>query len=135
MGVFYLLRSLDSTFEFIHWGLATDAIVPGDYDADGRADFCVARPNGTNAAFYILERYGGGTGTSPIIFGNTATDLLAPGDYDGDGATDIAVWRPDPDPTINFFLIRRSSNAALQSFEWGQAGDEPVAGWQVTGID
>jgi len=133
-GNFYLLRSLDSTFEFIQWGVATDVIVPGDYDADGRADFCVLRINGTAGNFYILERDGGGTGTSPIVFGDVTTDFLAPGDYDGDGATDIAIWRPNADPAMNFFFVRRSSNSALQTFEWGAAGDEPIADWNVTGV-
>lgn len=134
-GNFYLLRSSDSAVEFISWGLATDVIIPGDYDGDGRADHCVGRINGTAGNFYILERDGGGTGANPIVFGDVVTDFLAPGDYDGDGATDIAIFRPNADPTQNFFYVRRSSNGALQTFEWGQAGDEPVAEWNVTGGD
>lgn len=132
-GNFYLLRSSDSGIEVINWGLPTDAIVPGDYDGDARSDFCLARINAGVGNFYILERDGGGTGATPIVFGNANTDFLAPGDYDGDGRQDIAVWRPNADPTQNFFFVLRSSNSALQTFEWGQNGDEPAAEWNVTG--
>lgn len=132
-GVFYLLRSSDSAAELVYWGSATDTIVPGDYDGDGRSDFCVVRNANNNGHFYILERDGGGTGANPIIFGNATVDFLAQGDYDGDGNQDIAVFRPNADPTQNFFYVRQSSSAAVQTFEWGQNGDEPVAEWNVSG--
>ena len=131
-GQFILLRSTDSGVEYVNWGLATDAIVPGDYDGDGRMDFCVARSNAGAGNFYILERDGGGTGASPIVFGNVNTDFIGTGDYDGDGRQDIAVWRPNVDPTQNFFYVLRSSSGALQTFEWGQSGDEPLSEWNVT---
>ena len=133
-GQFVLRRSSDFGIEFINWGNNDDTIVPGDYDGDGRSDFCVARNEAINGvagmSYYILERDGGGTGSSPIRWG-VITDTITPGDYDGDGRQDIAVWRENPDPTRNFFLIRRSSDGAMQSFEWGQAGDFPAANWYV----
>lgn len=134
-GTFILLRSSDLAVEFVSWGLPTDVIIPGDYDGDGKSDFCVARDSGGTGNGYILQRNGGGTGASPIVFANPALDLLAPGDYDGDGKTDIAVWRANADPTQNFFWVRQSSNLSVISFEWGQAGDEPPAEWNVSGGD
>jgi hypothetical protein len=111
-------------------GLARDALVPGDFDGDGRFDFCVVRPQGGQHAWYILERDGGGTGASPILWGLTS-DRLAPGDYDGDRRQDVAVWRPNADPSMNYFLIRRSSDSSFQFFEWGQQDDVPAAVWYV----
>lgn len=131
-GQFILLRSTDSGVEYINWGLTTDAIVPGDYDADGRADFCVARSNAGAGNFYIMERDGGGTGASPIAFGNVNTDFIGTGDYDGDGRQDIAIWRPNADPAQNLFWVLRSSNGAAFTFEWGQMGDVPLSEWNVT---
>jgi subtilisin-like proprotein convertase family protein len=133
-GQFVLLRSSDLGVEYVNWGTDTDRIVPGDYDGDGKFDFCVARNqtiNGVvNLSFYILERDGGGTGASPIRFG-LLNDFIAPGDYDGDGKQDIAVWRENSDPNQNYFHFRRSSDGVTQSFEWGKAGDYPVANWYV----
>lgn len=132
-GIFYLAKS-SGGIEYINWGLANDAIIPGDYDGDGKMDFTAARPNGVNYNIYILERDGGGTGGSPIIFGSTALDDQAAfGDYDGDGKMDVAIWRPNADPTQNFFWIRQSSNGAIALAEWGQQGDIPVYDWNITG--
>lgn len=134
-GVFVLLRSSDFGIEWIHWGLPTDVIIPGDYDGDGRHDFAVGRIVGNNGNLYVLERDGGGTGANPIFFADPDTDFLAPGDYDGDGAQDVAIWRPNPDPSSNFFYIRRSSSGGVVVQEWGQDGDRPAAEWLVTGGD
>lgn len=133
-GQFVLKRSSDGGVEYINWGRNSDIIVPGDYDGDGKYDFCVSRTETINAvpgrSYYILERDGGGTGISPIRWG-LAGDIRAPGDYDGDGKTDIAIWRPNADPNNNYFYVRRSSDGALQTYEWGQQGDFPVSAWIV----
>jgi len=121
-----LLKSTGGV-EYINWGLSTDVFVPGDYDGDGKFDFCAVRNEGSNRSWFILERDGGGTGATPIVFG-LQSDLLAAADYDGDGRQDVAVWRSDPDPQMNFFYVRNATGAVSQ-FEWGIAGDTPVAGW------
>lgn len=132
-GVFFLLRSSDGGFEAIYWGRDDDTIAPGDYDGDGKYDLAVGRLNGTDGEFYILERDGGGTGAVPYVFGNIAgkADNLAQGDYDGDGKQDVAVLKLSgaPGPA---FIIRRSSNAAIDYFPFGQAGDFPAAAWNET---
>jgi hypothetical protein len=129
-GQFLLLKSNGLGAEYIDWGTSDDSLVPGDYDGDGRSDFAVVRAQGGQHAWYILERDGGGTGASPILWG-LSTDSFAPGDYDGDRKQDIAVWRANADPSMNYFYIRRSTDSALQIFEWGQSGDIPAASWYV----
>jgi hypothetical protein len=107
-----------------------DVAIPGDYDGDGRSDFCVVRAPLGVGIWYILERDGGGTGANPISFGSLLTDVPAPGDYDGDGRQDIAIWRD------GVFWVRNSSfGNATQTFQWGQAGDVPLAGWNIAGFD
>lgn len=129
-GQFVLLRSQDLGVEFINWGLVDDVAVPGDFDGDGRSDFCVVRAPLGIGNWYILERDGGGTGANPISFGSLLTDVPAPGDYDGDGRQDIAIWRD------GVFWVRNSSfGNATQTFQWGQAGDVPLAGWNIAGFD
>jgi hypothetical protein len=132
-AAFFILLKTTGGVEWINWGLPTDAIMPGDYDGDGRSDFCVARIAGAFGNFYILERDGGGTGASPIVFGDPNTDYLAQGDYDGDARTDIALWRENPDPTQNNFWVRLSGSGNLIVQEWGQQGDRPVGEWNVSG--
>jgi len=39
----------------MHWGLATDKPVPGDYDGDGRTDIAVWR----NAVWFIVQSSNG----------------------------------------------------------------------------
>jgi subtilisin-like proprotein convertase family protein len=138
-GQFVLLRSSDLGVEYIDWGLSDDLLAPGDYDGDGKTDFMVVRLGdpSLNFEWYLLERDGGGTGASPIIWGTaaivTANEYLTPGDYDGDGSTDIGVWRQDTSNSDNcFFYVRRSSDLTLQAVEWGASGlDTPVNGWTV----
>jgi len=132
-GQFVLLRSSDLGIEYINWGLTTDAVIPGDFDGDFQADFTVVRFAGNVAHWYILERDGGGTGASPIIFGDPVQDFGAWGDYDGDGKQDIAVWRENVDPSQNYFFVRQSSSGVVFAREWGQMGDQPVAEWNAEG--
>ena len=60
------------------------------------------------------------------------SEFLAQGDYDGDGATDIAIWRRNnTDSNDNNYFVRRSSDGALQSFEWGDTADVPANAWNT----
>jgi subtilisin-like proprotein convertase family protein len=132
-GNFFVLLKSSGGTEWIPWGTGNDFYIPGDYDFDGKTDFCVRRSEtiGGNAgrSYYILERDGGGTGGSPIRFGQ-AGDTTAQGDYDGDGITDIASWR-STSPSTTFFYVRNTATGALTTFEWGTTGDFAVAGYNV----
>ncbi|HEX8250817.1 MAG TPA: choice-of-anchor J domain-containing protein [Pyrinomonadaceae bacterium] len=129
-GVFYLNKSTGGT-EALLWGSGTDLILPGDYDGDAKTDFAVARPANGQFLWSVLGRNGNNIIHFGEPWGLSAIDYTTQGDYDGDGKTDIAVWRPSSDSEQNFFYIRRSSNGALQAFEWGQQGDYPVANFNT----
>lgn len=112
------------------FGLPTDFIAPGDYDGDGKTDLAVVRETaGSYQWFYepstALGTFLGGP------WGTAATDFITQGDYDGDGKTDFAVWRTNPDPTQNFFLVRKSTDGSLLFHEWGQEFDFPVAAYNT----
>lgn len=123
-GQFWVYKSSNGTFDVTNWGLITDTIIPrGDFDGDAKTDFGVYRIDGGLIKIFILERDGGGTGASPILWGGTG-DEPAFGDYDGDGKTDVAIWRPS-DGT---FYANRSTGGFLAA-KWGASGDYPVAKW------
>jgi hypothetical protein len=134
---YVLLRSSDLGVEYIDWGLINDAVLaPGDYDGDGKTDFANIRLQGSDVVWYILERDGGGTGASGIFWGSVGiagtSEFAATGDFDGDGATDIGIWRRnDSDSDDCYFYILRSSNGALQAFEWGASMDVPANAWNT----
>ncbi len=84
-----------------------------DFDADGKADISVFRPE--NGSWYIQRSAAGFSG---IAFG-FGTDKLVPADYDGDGKTDLAVVRS------GVWYIQRSA-LGFTGLQFGNADDIPV---------
>jgi hypothetical protein len=113
---------------YVQFGTATDIIVPGDYNGDGKTDLAITRGSAGSILWFIEPSDALGTFTQ-TNWGLSASDFRTQGDYDGDGTTDIAVWRPNADPTQNYFFVRRSSNGNFFANEWGQNGDYPVANY------
>lgn len=93
-----------------------------DFDGDGRTDFVMARNNGGRLSWYIQQSR---DGFRAIDFGING-DAFVPADYDGDGKTDIAVWgvRPGTGTSASYYVLR-SSDDALQVFNWGVTNDDP----------
>ena len=111
-----------SATSLIHWGIASDFPVPGDYDGDLRADAAVWRPGAAGiAGFWIRHTSDGSTSFVPL--GQTGDDPTIAGDYDGDGKTDIAVFRAGAAPgQPNTWRYRRSRDGVLVTEEWGEQG-------------
>lgn len=93
-----------------------DFPAPGDYNGDGKGDFCIQRNAGGGAAAFWLHPGTGGTDVEApsiiTVFG-TPTDVIVPGDYDADGKTDIAVTRGSGGAII-WFVKRSSDNVETQ---------------------
>jgi len=126
VGVLEFRRSSDGGIETVPLGAPTDVVTSGDFDGDGKDDLATLRGSGGVTLWSILERDGGGTGTTPIAFGDSGTDSGVPGDYDGDGKMDIATWTGSG-ASAGLFRVRRSSDGVVATLTWGQAGDYPVA--------
>ncbi len=88
-----------------------------DFDADGRSDISVYRPQ--NGNWYALQSTDGSLLSLPWGLG---TDRIVPGDYDGDSKTDVAVFRP----SIGAWFTLRSSNSTFVAQSWGISTDVPV---------
>ncbi len=123
-STFYILRSSDSTFSFVSFGLNGDQVVARDFDGDGKTDPAIFRAGanpGDQATWWIRKST---TDTDLVIpFGTTGDgsntlDTPVPGDYDGDGKFDLAVYRVGISPT-NTFIYLRSSDGQVVYQPWG----------------
>ena len=110
-GVFYTNSSDGCAFTAVKWGMATDKIVPADYDGDGSIDAAVWRPS--NATWLIRRS---SDAKAQIVKFGSAGDIPVAGDYNGDGKAEIAVWRP----TTGEWLIGKQRSSC------GVYGDVPV---------
>ena len=121
----------------VPWGYgASDTPAPGDYNGDGKADFCVYRSVGTPARGVFLTHYGTGLFDAASVndtqtrFGFAVSDQVVPGDYDGDGKTDFAVTRVEGAAIAWYYLPSSGINSgAAVRVGWGrQASDTEVQG-------
>ncbi|CAN5463183.1 hypothetical protein BH10ACI1_BH10ACI1_02090 [soil metagenome] len=103
------------------WGTNGDDPVEGDYDGDGKTDFCVFRADSSNqtGTWYLI--YSSTGGTNQIQYG-LDTDKPAQADFDGDGKTDIAVFRW----SNTTWYIYQSSTSSTVSILFGASGDTPI---------
>jgi hypothetical protein len=123
-STFYILRSSDSTFSFVSFGLNGDQVVARDFDGDGKTDPTIFRAGaapGAPATWWIRRST---TDTDLVIpfgttgDGTTTFDTPVPGDYDGDGKFDLAVYRVGISPA-NTFIYMRSSDGQVVYQPWG----------------
>ena len=104
----------------VPWGsgpLYSSFPYPGDFDGDGRFDFCVQTNSdaGGGAGAFRLKKSAGGN-NEVIPFGRNS-DLLVPGDYDGDGKWDFAVSRTNGGGQIEWYILERDG---------GGTGNTPI---------
>ncbi|HEX3101804.1 MAG TPA: VCBS repeat-containing protein, partial [Pyrinomonadaceae bacterium] len=110
----------------VPFGAFGDSAVPGDFNGDGKADFCVF--HNTNGLGTFNIRYGTDQTTSTIpdtttFFGKfNGPDFPVWGDFDGDGKSDIAVTRAEGQNFVWYYLP--SSGGQYQRISWGLAASD-----------
>ena len=129
LGVFesgsWNLQRAGSVERTVLWGEVGDTAVPGDYNADGRDDIAVYRPE--DGSWWI--QYSGAADTTypERLYWGTKGDVPVPGDYDGNGSTDLAVWRP---ATGEWFV--RYFDGRVTVAQFGLPNDIPAPGEYTT---
>ncbi|MCO6510234.1 MAG: VCBS repeat-containing protein, partial [Aridibacter famidurans] len=108
---------------FVPWGFGQSfSVFPniGDFDGDGRHDFCVqtTNPDAAGQGLFTLLR-SSDFGVEYVPWGLN-TDLIAPGDYDGDGQNDFAVGRNQGGQRVWYILLRTGGTLGAQ---WGLGSD------------
>jgi PKD repeat protein len=129
-GNFFLASSNmngGGTVNAFNFGMAGDAPVTGDWNADGTAKVGIFR---TGNFFLASSNIPGGGTVNAFNFG-MAGDVPVAGKWSGSGAATVGIFRSG-----NFFLA--SSNipggGTVNAFNFGMAGDVPVAGdWDGDG--
>jgi hypothetical protein len=113
----------------VEWGFSTVSSVfpvPGDYDGDGKADFCVYGeiPNsGGQGAFWLHKS--GGTPNEVVEWGAFNQAIIVPGDFDGDGKSDfVAVG--DLGGSLFHYILTRKGQVFVR--EWGASDAIPTPG-------
>ena len=117
--------------QFAAFGLATDFVVPADYDGDGKSDIAVWRPGASGvAAFYILQSQTNTVRTD--VFGQNGDDPTVVADYTGDGKADAAVYRIGASPGQQSFWYYRASNGPFIGLivyeQWGFNNGSSIGG-------
>lgn len=113
---------------YVPWGFGADGdFFPyvGDFDNDGKNDFCIQRANPSspaNGQFVLLKS--SNLGVEYINWG-LSSDFLIPGDYDGDNRTDFCVRRTVGGTRQHYILYRTGATSQTQ---WGITGDSSVPG-------
>jgi hypothetical protein len=99
---------------------------PGDFDGDGRHDFCfqAVDPSNPQQGVFWLAKNDGTYDVETIRWGYS-TDFLIPGDYDGDGRSDFAVMRSELG-RLTFYVLERDGGMYVR--QWGLASDFAVPG-------
>lgn len=128
-GFWYVLRSSNSTVDFVQWGRNGDIPAPADYDGDHLTDRVVVRPDkvGITPNYRWYQRLTNfNFGFSLVSSWGIVGDIVVPGDYDGNGKADVTVFRPSNGVWYTVPSVAQNAVATTSSgFQWGTAGDIP----------
>jgi hypothetical protein len=116
---FGILKSFDSSTEYVELGESGDIPVPADFDGDGMADPAVYRP--TTGYWYVTQSQ---NGPLSYEFGGEDGDTPVAADFSGDGMADFGIFRLKE----GVWYLVYSGWEGTAEIQFGLEGDIPVAG-------
>lgn len=121
------LNNPNRVITFVPWGRGNLNPYNGDFDGDGKNDFCLfnfSLPSG-RGQFQLLKS--NGLGVEFIDWGLIG-DTLVPGDFDGDGRSDFTVVRTQNGQRAWFILERDGGGTGASPILWGLTDDSLAPG-------
>ena len=119
---FYILRSSATPNDFAAqpWGTIGDKPITGDFDGDGKTDFCITRRVNNQIVWIILPS--GGGAVRYLTFG-LASDRENPtaADFNGDGRDDLIVTRTDANGVMTHYVGDANTGALVLAQQWGNS--------------
>src|SRR5439155_21052916 len=143
-------RQLDGDDLSFKFGIATDRIVVGDWNGDGKSKVGVFRdgtafgsPGGAVFTLDINNNHDFDPGTDSVVIFGLIRDGLLVGDWNGDGKSKVGVYRDGsaanpPAPGTAYFSLDSNGNLGFDAgvdagFLFGLTSDQFVGGnWAVT---
>jgi hypothetical protein len=133
----HLLLSSNNQYNVVNFGLASDKLVTGDYDADDKTDIAVYQTENPNYAgqsvWQILKSSDNSVLVEPW---GLPGDIPLTMNYDGNNVTDLAVFRPSNgtwyikrmgDIIKPFAQLPGNDGQSYRIIRWGSADDKPLA--------
>ncbi len=114
---------------YVPFGFGTDSdyyVSPGDFDGDGKYDFCLRRQVANGGGQFVLLR--SSDFKAEYINWGLFDDYIVPGDYDGDRKADFMVVRPVNGQLQWFLQTRTGGGTGANAMLWGLNGDYMTPG-------
>ena len=125
-SIFYILPSTSpNTFISRAWGTTGDKPVTGDFDGDGKTDFCIARRISNQIVWIILPSGGGAIRYVPFGLASDRENQAA-ADFNGDRRDDLIVTRTDANGNLTHYIGEASSGASIFTAQFGNNSFAPT---------
>ena len=131
------LNNPNNQITYVPWGYGVTGDLlpyPGDFDGDGKADFCLQRADPQNSLLGQFVLLKSADFKFEIINWGFLSDTIVPGDFDGDKKTDFCVARLeslpyDPGDKVSYYILLRTGGGTNNSpIRFGYGDDIPVPG-------
>jgi hypothetical protein len=117
LGVFWIRRA-NGTYIYYNLGATGGQPVIADYDGDFKSD--AATYDSSTGNWRV--RNSNSSGAITVTWWGAYGEIPVPGDYDGDNRADLVTWS-----TIDGWWWLLEADGDAWQFQWGMAGDIPVA--------
>lgn len=124
------LSNAAGNITYVPWGAglnhSTIFPVSGDFNGDGKYDFCVFYGNAGAGIFAVL--YSSNLSFQFTQWGLSTDQVIPRMDYDGDGKADFALARPDSSTYNLYVLTQTGGGTGASPIKWAALSDNAAFG-------